>query len=95
MTRIKLLLAAFLLSLSSLAFAGGGGGGKGAAPAAPPPPPEPPPTPAAVKTPEVETYKRRNRQAGAMGTGGTMITTGEVTAPETGIELGKNTLLGG
>lgn len=94
MTRFKLLIAAFLLSLSSLAFAGGGGG-KGAAPAAPPPPPEPPPTPAAVKTPEVETYRRKNRQAGAMGTGGTMITTGEVTAPETGIELGKNTLLGG
>jgi hypothetical protein len=93
MTRFKLFLAVFLLSLSSLAFAGGGGG-KGAAPAPPPPPPEPPPTPAAIKTPEVETYKRRNRQAGAMGTGGTMITTGDATAPEAGIELGKNTLLG-
>lgn len=89
---IKLALLLTMLFAADVAMAKGGG--KGAAPAAPPPPAEPPPTPAAVKTPEVETYRRKNRQAGAMGAGGTMITTGEVTAPEEGIELGKNTLLG-
>lgn len=93
MTRAKLLLAVFLLSLSSLAMAGGGGG-KGSAPPPPPPPPEPMAPPAATKAPEPSTFKRKNKQSGAMGTGGTMLTETDATQAETGVNLGGNTLLG-
>jgi hypothetical protein len=50
--------------------------------------------PAATKAPEPSTFKRKNKQSGAMGTGGTMLTETDATQAEAGVNLGGNTLLG-
>ncbi len=89
-TIVRLVLSAALLFGSGIALAGGGS--KSAPP--PPPPPPPPPIPAQNKAPEAETYKRRNRQAGMEGVGGTMLTGNDPTEEESGLTLGGNTLLG-
>jgi hypothetical protein len=86
----QLLLALALVAFSQLALAKGGGK---SAPSAPPPPPAPE-MPAATKSAEPATFKRKNKQSGAMGTGGTMLTENDATQAEAGINLGASTLLG-
>ena len=87
----QLLLALALTAFSQLALAGGGVGKS--PPAAPPPPPTPD-MPAPTKSAEPATFKRKNKQAGAMGTTGTMLTETDATQAEAGVNLGGNTLLG-
>jgi hypothetical protein len=86
----QILLALALTAFSQLALAGGGGK---APPAAPPPPPAPE-MPQPTKSAEPATFKRKNKQAGTMGTTGTMLTETDATQAEAGVNLGGNTLLG-
>lgn len=87
---IRVLLTVIMMAFAGAAMAKGGG----KSPAPPPPPPPAPPIPAQEKAPEAETYKRRNRQAGAMGNSGTMLTGNDPDAAEPNVTLGSNTLLG-